>query len=121
MQSSLGLLALAVLAAPAWTQVRSPGRPASDTASLPSDVPTFVVPAPDIQAYKAEDEAREHRPYRFGAAVATSEGILAAAPDDGAFRTDIAEEAVANLVAAGIDVNGSDFAKIEVAVTEGGN
>jgi NitT/TauT family transport system substrate-binding protein len=53
--------------------------------------------------------------------IATSEGILAAEPDSGAFRTDIAEEAVANLEAAGIDVFGNDFAKIEVEVTEGGN
>ena len=53
--------------------------------------------------------------------VATSEGILASEPDDGSFRTDIAEEAVANLEAAGIDVNGNDFQKGEVEVTEGGN
>ena len=53
--------------------------------------------------------------------VATAEGILTAEPDSGAFRTDIAEEAVANLEAAGIDVVGSDFAKRTVEVTEGGN
>ncbi|WP_420638979.1 ABC transporter substrate-binding protein [Candidatus Poriferisocius sp.] len=53
--------------------------------------------------------------------VATSQGILAAAPDDGAFRTDIAEEAVANLVAAGYDVYGNDFARRTVELTEGGN
>jgi len=52
--------------------------------------------------------------------VATSQAILAEAPDDGAFRTDIAEEAVANLEAAGIDVNGNDFARITVEITEGG-
>ena len=53
--------------------------------------------------------------------VATSEGILASAPDDGAFRTDIAEEAVANLEADGVDVFGNDFEKITVELTEGGN
>ena len=53
--------------------------------------------------------------------IATSEGILANEPDDGAFRTDIAEEAVANLTAAGIDVAGESWARIEVAVVEGGN
>ena len=53
--------------------------------------------------------------------IATSEGILNAEPDSGAFRTDIAEEAVANLEAAGIDVFGNDFAKLTVEVTEGGN
>jgi NitT/TauT family transport system substrate-binding protein len=53
--------------------------------------------------------------------IATSEGILSAAPTDGAFRTDIAEEAIANLEADGLDVNGNGFTKGEVAVTEGGN
>jgi NitT/TauT family transport system substrate-binding protein len=52
--------------------------------------------------------------------VATSQGILAAAPDDGAFRTDIAAEAIANLEAAGIDVNGSGFTRLDVGVTPGG-
>jgi NitT/TauT family transport system substrate-binding protein len=52
--------------------------------------------------------------------IATSQGVLAAAPTDGAYRTDIAEEAVANLEAAGIDVNGADSAKLDVEVTEGG-
>jgi NitT/TauT family transport system substrate-binding protein len=53
--------------------------------------------------------------------IAVAEEVLTVAPDDGAFRTDIAEEAVANLEAAGIDVTGEGFAKIEVEVTEGGN
>ncbi|MCY4193348.1 MAG: ABC transporter substrate-binding protein [bacterium] len=53
--------------------------------------------------------------------VATSQGILQAAPDAGAFRTDIAEEAVANLQAAGLDVYGNDFARRTVELTEGGN
>ncbi len=53
--------------------------------------------------------------------VATSQGILAAAPDAGAFRTDIAEEAIANLEAAGLDVFGNDFARRTIEVKEGGN
>ena len=53
--------------------------------------------------------------------IATTQGILAAAPDSGAFRTDIAEEAVANLEAQGIDVKGSGFSKGTVEVTAGGN
>ena len=53
--------------------------------------------------------------------VATSQGILQAAPDAGAFRRDIAEEAVANLEAAGYDVYGNDFQRRTVEVTEGGN
>jgi len=52
--------------------------------------------------------------------VATSEGILAAAPDDGAYRTDIAEAAVANLRDAGIDVVGNDWERIPVELLEGG-
>ncbi len=53
--------------------------------------------------------------------IATTQEILAAAPDSGAFRTDIAEEAVANLEAQGIDVKGSGFSKGTVEVTAGGN
>ena len=52
--------------------------------------------------------------------VATSTGILASAPDDGAFRTDIVAEALANLEADGVDVFGNDFARITVEVKEGG-
>ncbi len=52
--------------------------------------------------------------------IATSQGILASAPDDGAFRTDIAEEAVANLEAQGIDVTGTGFTKGVVEIAEGG-
>ncbi|MEM7337247.1 MAG: ABC transporter substrate-binding protein [Actinomycetota bacterium] len=53
--------------------------------------------------------------------VATEEGILAAAPDDDAFRTDIVAEALANLEADGLDTTGEGFAKIDVELTEGGN
>ncbi|WP_419863845.1 ABC transporter substrate-binding protein [Candidatus Poriferisodalis sp.] len=52
--------------------------------------------------------------------VATSEGILASEPDDGAYRTDIAEAAVANLRDAGIDVVGNDWERIPVVLLEGG-
>ena len=52
--------------------------------------------------------------------VATSEGILAAAPTDGAYRTDIAEEAVANLRAAGIDVVGDGWQRVTVELLPGG-
>jgi len=52
--------------------------------------------------------------------IATDEAILSAAPTDGAFRTDIAEEAVENLKAAGVDVVGDGFEKITVELNEGG-
>ena len=53
--------------------------------------------------------------------VATSQGILQAAPDAGAFRTDIAEKAIANLQDDGLDVYGNNFQRRTVEVTEGGN
>lgn len=52
--------------------------------------------------------------------VATSEEILSAAPDEGAYRTDIVEEALANLRADGVDVVGSSFQRVEVELREGG-
>ncbi len=53
--------------------------------------------------------------------VALSEGILGAAPDDGAAQFDINEEALLNLQAAGLDVIGADFTKGTVEIQEGGN
>lgn len=53
--------------------------------------------------------------------IATTEGILASAPTDGAFRTDIATEAIANLTEAGVDVIGNGFETVEVELLEGGN
>ncbi len=52
--------------------------------------------------------------------VATSESILSAAPDDGAYRTDIAEEALANLRDQDVDVVGSGFERVVVELREGG-
>ncbi len=54
-------------------------------------------------------------------AVATSEQILKSAPTDGAFRTDIVQEALANLRAAGIDVIGNDWEPKTIDLKEGGN
>ncbi len=53
-------------------------------------------------------------------AVATAESILTQAPTDGAFRTDIAQEALDNLKAAGVDVNGSGWSPITVELMPGG-
>ena len=52
--------------------------------------------------------------------VATSEGILASAPDEGAYRSDIAWEAVANLRAAGVDVVGNNWQRVTVELLPGG-
>jgi NitT/TauT family transport system substrate-binding protein len=52
--------------------------------------------------------------------VATGEGILTAEPDEGAFRTDIATEAIANLQADGVDVVGSEWERQTIELREGG-
>ena len=53
-------------------------------------------------------------------AVATSEGILASAPDDDAYRPEIAWEAVTNLRNAGIDVIGNNWQRVPVELLPGG-
>ena len=53
-------------------------------------------------------------------AVATSEGILNAAPTDGAFVSDIVSEALTNLTAAGIDVIGNGWTPKTIELREGG-
>ena len=52
--------------------------------------------------------------------VATAESIIRAAPGEGAYRTDIAEEAVAALEADGVDVTGESFEATTVELAEGG-
>jgi NitT/TauT family transport system substrate-binding protein len=52
--------------------------------------------------------------------VAVSEGILAEPPTDGAFRTDIATLAQANLAVRGIDFQGMDWTPRTIELLEGG-
>lgn len=52
--------------------------------------------------------------------VATSEGVLAGAPDADAYTTEYAEAAVALLEDAGVDVVGASWTPIEVELLEGG-
>lgn len=47
-------------------------------------------------------------------------GVLTSPPDDEALRTDLAEQAVSDLEADGLDVRGMDFQKRDVEVTPGG-
>ena len=47
-------------------------------------------------------------------------GVLTAAPDDAAVRTDLAQQAVSDLEAEGLDVRGLEFEKRDVEVTPGG-
>ncbi len=53
-------------------------------------------------------------------AVATSEGILASAPDEDAYRPEIAWEAVTNLRNAGVDVIGNNWQRVPVTLLPGG-
>jgi len=53
--------------------------------------------------------------------VATSEKILEAAPDANAYRTDLAEAAIKELEAEGLDVHGNDWTRQTVELKEGGN
>lgn len=53
--------------------------------------------------------------------VATDEGILAGAPDDGAFTSEYAEAAVELLEGSGVDVVGDGWSRVEVELLEGGN
>ena len=52
--------------------------------------------------------------------VATSEKILQAPPDAGAYRTDLAEQAVKSLEEAGLDVRGTSWQRRQVELREGG-
>ncbi len=52
--------------------------------------------------------------------VAVEQGILDEAPDDGAFRTDLAQAAVEALDDEGLDVNGDDWQRQTVELREGG-
>ena len=53
--------------------------------------------------------------------IATAEKILKAEPTDGAYRTDIAAEAVANLEKAGVDVTGDSYQRRTVELKEKGD
>ncbi len=87
MSNSKRFLGLALVlclssAGSAHAQLRSPGRPASESISLPSEVPFVVLPPPDVAALRAEDEASllaaaagEPRPYRYGALIGTALGL----------------------------------------------
>jgi len=70
----LPLAAVVLIAGATHAQLRQPGRPATDTARLAAEVPLVVLPSPDVAALKAEDEARGHRPYRYGAVLPTELG-----------------------------------------------
>jgi NitT/TauT family transport system substrate-binding protein len=53
-------------------------------------------------------------------AVATSTKLLTAAPDAGAYRSDLAEQAVKDLEAQGVDTKGTSYTPQTVEITAGG-
>jgi NitT/TauT family transport system substrate-binding protein len=52
--------------------------------------------------------------------VATSQRVLQAAPDAAAYRTDLAQKAIDDLHAQGLDVAGAAYLPRHVELTEGG-
>jgi NitT/TauT family transport system substrate-binding protein len=52
--------------------------------------------------------------------VAVSEGILSSEPTEGAFVTDVTQEALANLVGAGVDTVGDGWESKDIELNEGG-
>jgi len=52
--------------------------------------------------------------------VAVSESVISEAPSEDAYRSDLAEAAVADLEGEGLDVNGESWEKAEVTLNEGG-
>jgi lysyl endopeptidase len=62
-------VALCLLAPSAAAQVSQGGQPVGLLRPLADPAPVVAVPSVDIDAYLAEDEARAHRPLRYGATV----------------------------------------------------
>jgi NitT/TauT family transport system substrate-binding protein len=58
--------------------------------------------------------------YARTASISKQFGVIKKAPTAGAYRTDLATAAVAMLKAKGLDVNGSSWKPLTVAVTPGG-
>jgi NitT/TauT family transport system substrate-binding protein len=79
-----------------------------------NEINALVWPAPDgigVMNKKAYDQT---------AKIAQDFGVIKKAPSADAYRTDIAQDAVDELDAAGADVNGSDYQKPAVKVTPKG-
>ena len=52
--------------------------------------------------------------------IATGQGVISAAPEDGTYRSDIAQAAVDALNGEGVDTTGESWTALEVDVTPGG-
>ena len=66
----------------ARAQLAQGGQPLGLDRPFSTSAPVLVVPPPDVEAYRAEDEVRGHRPLRYGALV-----DVAADLSDGAWTT----------------------------------
>lgn len=67
--AALTSLFACALAASASAQVSHGGEPAGMRSISAASAPLVDVPAPDVAFYIADDEAREHRPLRYGALI----------------------------------------------------
>jgi hypothetical protein len=75
-------LALCLLSSSLSAQVSQGGQPEGLLRPIGTATPTVVAPVPDVATYLAQDEARGHRPLRYGALVEVGVGIA-----DGAWTT----------------------------------
>ena len=74
MKHSLTVLGLLSSFTLATAQISRPGVPPSAAAPL-TEVPHVVLPAPDLEALRAEDAERGDLSFRYGAAIPTSIGL----------------------------------------------
>jgi NitT/TauT family transport system substrate-binding protein len=80
-----------------------------------NEINALIWPAPDgigVMNKKAFDQT---------ASIAQQFGVIKKAPSADAYRSDLAQDAVDEISAAGVDVHGNDFKKVTVKVTPGGN
>lgn len=64
-------LALVALSTGATAQLTAEGVPVTSWAELDREIPTQLVPTPDVPQLMLEDEARQHRPLRYGEVIET--------------------------------------------------
>ncbi len=74
--------ALSLLALPAAAQTSVGGQPQGLVRPLATAAPVVAAPTPDVAAYLAEDEARNHKPLRYGAMLDVGVDVA-----DGAWTT----------------------------------
>jgi hypothetical protein len=73
--SPLSVVLALVLAPLSSAQLREPGQPASFRASLPSDVPTLVLPVPDAKALREASESGSGGRFQYGVELDVGRGL----------------------------------------------